>query len=243
MAKAKKSSKLNDAYNMPFPTRLRDLLSTPGETQGKLADAIGVQRQSIGQWKDGITSPDINAFNKIANYYNVSADYLLGRTTEKSPDIDVQSIHEKTGLSEEAINTLITLNGIYLYESGHASINALSKLLENEDFWLLLSDISWLEIDYINKLLYEEETTRLKLPQRNPAHHPVQKIKERIEGRTLTLDASDFYVLEETEIKENFIGILRSIIQSSIEGKDLKGLKESFVSAYEEFAKGRNNHG
>lgn len=66
-------------YDMPFPTRLRELLNRPGETQGKLAEAIGVQRQSIGQWKDGITSPDINAFNKIADYYNVSADYLLGR--------------------------------------------------------------------------------------------------------------------------------------------------------------------
>lgn len=112
MAKAKKSSKLNDAYDFPFPTRLRDLLSAPGETQGKLADAIGVQRQSIGQWKDGITSPDVNAFNKIANYYNVSADYLLGRTTEKSPDIDVQAIHKKAGLSEKAIRNLQSLNSI-----------------------------------------------------------------------------------------------------------------------------------
>lgn len=72
-------TKQSSRYDMPFPTRLRELLNRPGETQGKLAEAIGVQRQSIGQWKDGITSPDINALDKIADYYNVSTEYLLGR--------------------------------------------------------------------------------------------------------------------------------------------------------------------
>lgn len=134
MAKAKKSSKINDAYDLPFPTRLRELLGAPGETQGKLADAIGVQRQSIGQWKDGITSPDVNAFNKIANYYNVSADYLLGKTTEKSPDIDVQAIHKKTGLSEKAIRILQSLNdpsNIFNQRLNFKAIEPINSLLEH----------------------------------------------------------------------------------------------------------------
>lgn len=77
MARTTKTD-IEDAYYARFPTRLRLLLDRKGETQGKLADAIEVHRQSIGQWKDGTTVPDIYALKKIADYYNVSSDYLLG---------------------------------------------------------------------------------------------------------------------------------------------------------------------
>jgi len=106
MARAKKTITSNEARNLPFPTRLRELLETSGETQEKLANAIGAKRQSIGQWKDGITTPDINALNKIADYYKVSTDYLLGRIEVKSPETTNMAIHEKTGLSDEAIDIL-----------------------------------------------------------------------------------------------------------------------------------------
>jgi transcriptional regulator with XRE-family HTH domain len=78
------------------------LLSAPGETQTKLAKAIGVNRQSIGQWKDGITSPDINALYKIADYYNVSADYLIGRTSKQ----DEQLKNQIKGELQKAIDTI-----------------------------------------------------------------------------------------------------------------------------------------
>ena len=110
MARAKKTITSNEARNLPFPTRLRELLETSGETQEKLANAIGAKRQSIGQWKDGITTPDINALNKIADYYKVSTDYLLGRIKVKSPETTNMAIHEKTGLSDEAINILSQKN-------------------------------------------------------------------------------------------------------------------------------------
>lgn len=115
MPRAKKIVTSNEAYNMPFAKRLRELLDTPGETQEKLANAIGASRQSIGQWKDGVTSPDINSLNKIANYFKVSSDYLLGRIDIKSPDADIVAICEKTGLAEETIKRLEKERQKYFY--------------------------------------------------------------------------------------------------------------------------------
>ncbi len=69
-----------EAYNRCFPSRLRELLKRKGETQKKLATFINVNQQTVSLWKDGKTAPDINALKKIAEYYNVSADYLIGIT-------------------------------------------------------------------------------------------------------------------------------------------------------------------
>ena len=39
---------------------------------------IGVSQQTIGSWETGRTSPDIEMIKKIAQYFNVTTDYLLG---------------------------------------------------------------------------------------------------------------------------------------------------------------------
>lgn len=87
-------SKRTKPINVQFTHRLRILLGEPGETQGKLADAIGVKRQSIGQWKDGTTVPDIVSLGKIADYYKVTTDYLLGRENQTIKKYYIHRTHE-----------------------------------------------------------------------------------------------------------------------------------------------------
>lgn len=95
--------------NSPFASRLRDLLEERNITQPVLAEAIGVSRQSVGQWKDGKTVPDILDLRKIAVFFGVSTDYLLCQTDVASSDDRVRTMHELTGLSEAAINRLVNL--------------------------------------------------------------------------------------------------------------------------------------
>lgn len=95
--------------NSPFASRLRELLEERNITQPVLAEAIGVSRQSVGQWKDGKTVPDILDLRKIAVFFGVSTDYLLCQTDVASTDDRVRTMHELTGLSEAAINRLVNL--------------------------------------------------------------------------------------------------------------------------------------
>lgn len=85
--------KTEDYYNSVFASRLRALINNEGITLPKLAKSIGATRQSIGQWKDGKAQPNATMIKKIAEYFNVSSDYLLGlseymvaRTTDKLLD-------------------------------------------------------------------------------------------------------------------------------------------------------------
>ncbi|MCH5158636.1 MAG: helix-turn-helix transcriptional regulator [Clostridiales bacterium] len=95
-------------YNGKFATRLRKLMKDAKATQQDLAVAVGTTRQAISQYADGSVQPNIEKLFKIANYFKVSADYLLGWVDVKSNDIDIQAIHYKTGLSEESISSLMS---------------------------------------------------------------------------------------------------------------------------------------
>ena len=59
-------------------------------SQQQLADAIGVSQQSINKYENQGVEPDIAVLIKIADYFSVSVDYLIGRTS--SPDFAVSSL-------------------------------------------------------------------------------------------------------------------------------------------------------
>ena len=63
---------------------LKKLREEKAISQQKLADIIKVSRSTIAMWETGASEPDNSMLKKIADYFNVSVDYLLGRDTQKS---------------------------------------------------------------------------------------------------------------------------------------------------------------
>lgn len=51
-----------------------------GLSQLAFAKILGISQQTIGSWETGRTSPDLETLIKIASFFNVSTDYLLGVT-------------------------------------------------------------------------------------------------------------------------------------------------------------------
>lgn len=51
-----------------------------GLSQMAFAKLFGVSQQTIGSWETNRTSPDLESLSKLANFFNVSIDYLLGLT-------------------------------------------------------------------------------------------------------------------------------------------------------------------
>ena len=65
--------------------RIFDLLQEQNVTQYTLSKAIGVSQGNISDWKSGRAAPKADALLKIADYFGVSVDYLLGRTAVREP--------------------------------------------------------------------------------------------------------------------------------------------------------------
>lgn len=68
--------------NMLDLTNLFDLLEDRGTAAG-LSKATSISTGNISDWKSGRSKPSAETLTKIADYFNCSVDYLLGRTTIK----------------------------------------------------------------------------------------------------------------------------------------------------------------
>lgn len=64
-------------------TTLRDLRKGRNLTMKSLGAIIGVAESTISQYESGKREPDFSTLQKLADYFNVSVDYLLGRTDKK----------------------------------------------------------------------------------------------------------------------------------------------------------------
>lgn len=59
---------------------LKVLRKEAGISQQKLADAIGVSQQSINQYENHKIEPEIAVLSQLADYFNTSIDFIVGRT-------------------------------------------------------------------------------------------------------------------------------------------------------------------
>ena len=64
----------NFQFSQAFTTRRKQL----GVTQEQIADYVGVSRAAVSKWEKGLSYPDIMLLPKLATYFNVSIDELLG---------------------------------------------------------------------------------------------------------------------------------------------------------------------
>ena len=65
--------------------RIRDLREDNDLTQQNIADELHINRRTYAAYENGINSMTPETLIKIADFYNVSVDYLLGRTDIDTP--------------------------------------------------------------------------------------------------------------------------------------------------------------
>ena len=62
---------------------IRNLREDSDKTQKELADYLNVKQTTYSKYELGKINIPVEVFIKLADYYNVSVDYLLGRTKKK----------------------------------------------------------------------------------------------------------------------------------------------------------------
>ena len=60
--------------------RIRDLREDMDLRQSDLAEKTGIDQRTISNYETGKTCPDAYALIKLADFFGVSIDYLVGRT-------------------------------------------------------------------------------------------------------------------------------------------------------------------
>lgn len=65
--------------NSEFPSRLQKLRERRKINRKILGECCGLSKNMIGMYEKGEKEPSINALIEIADFFEVSTDYLLGR--------------------------------------------------------------------------------------------------------------------------------------------------------------------
>ncbi len=67
---------------IPFKEKLKELRYEKNLSQQQVAQALNVSQRSVSSWETGFRRPDYETLVKIATYFNVSVDYLLGLSND-----------------------------------------------------------------------------------------------------------------------------------------------------------------
>ncbi|MEF2878664.1 MAG: helix-turn-helix transcriptional regulator [Blautia sp.] len=59
---------------------LKKLRQQKGLSQQKLANYLDISQQSVYKYENDISEPDISTLKKIADFFEISIDYLVGNT-------------------------------------------------------------------------------------------------------------------------------------------------------------------
>lgn len=136
MAKAKETTP-PDKYNARFATTLRAFMDEnpithERTTQKALADSLGVKPQTVSYYCTGESLPNCEQVLKIADYFGVTADFLLtGRRVENKP------VRDLLGLSENTVQNMKLVKEGY-FEDSPSLLAALDNLLGDKDFYLAM---------------------------------------------------------------------------------------------------------
>lgn len=76
-----------------FSTRLKELRKEKKITQQDLGNAIGVSRVTITKWEKEYIEPNISQITDLAIFFDVSIDYLTGKT-----DLDYSKLNSESVL-------------------------------------------------------------------------------------------------------------------------------------------------
>lgn len=120
-AGVKYSSETN--RNAFFPATLRMLRDIRGVSQAQFALDVDITKSTASLYEQGDTVPDIKTLARIAEYYDVSADYLLGLSEFSSKNMQ-QTPASSLGLTEYATRVLIDTNELakgHLHDKGAKS--------------------------------------------------------------------------------------------------------------------------
>lgn len=88
-------------YYIQFGENLRKLRTERGLTQKELGDRVGLSKAVVSKYENSLGYPSLDMLIKIAAFFGVSTDYLLGAASKKTLDL--------SGLTDDQIGAVYAI--------------------------------------------------------------------------------------------------------------------------------------
>lgn len=88
--------------------RIKDLREDSDLRQTDVAEATGIDQRTLSNYETGKTNPDSFALIRLADFFDVSIDYLLGRTNLRKDTADdvLQELQAARSMLDDAMSAL-----------------------------------------------------------------------------------------------------------------------------------------
>ncbi|VDG23709.1 helix-turn-helix domain-containing protein [Lactiplantibacillus mudanjiangensis] len=99
--------------------QIKELRKQMRLSQRELSEKLSVSQQTVGSWETGRSEPNVEMINRLAVFFDVSTDYLLGKTEKKHyydlTEKDERNIDKEL---ENMMNGLDSKNSLSFFQNG-----------------------------------------------------------------------------------------------------------------------------
>lgn len=152
-----------------FGKVLKNLRISRNISAVKFSEDLNIHRGSLSNWETGKRTPDSEMLLKIAKYFNVSVDYLLGNRKEKTDDTDlfnlkgdvrfIKKVHESEMVKIPVLEVIKA--GIHMY----AEENIIDYEYVHQEELMQGEETFFLEVkgdSMINARIYDGDRVRIR---------------------------------------------------------------------------------
>jgi len=95
--------------------RLKIARDAKGAKQMQVSIDIGINNKTLSGYERGVSEPDLGTLKMLAEYYNVSLDFLLGKTDNIAPYVEEpKEKHQQVNDVAEAMKIILAQPGLML---------------------------------------------------------------------------------------------------------------------------------
>lgn len=91
---------------LPTMNRIRHLRETMGLRQIDVANATGIDQKTLSNYENEKTNPDSYSLIRLADFFDVSIDYLVGRTGARPTYGSKEELYKKIDIIKQELNDI-----------------------------------------------------------------------------------------------------------------------------------------
>ena len=202
-------------YTKTFADRLQDLIElkkNEGKTFKDIALESGIPTGSLSKYQNDAAEAGVNSLVKLAKYFDVSTDYLLGISDVPSGNADDMAIEKRTGLKGGVIKKL----SWFYKRDGCKFLNMLfdmgysTTLKEYYELYYDYMEAALSESDYLSDNYDDWRPTKSKTGNLIPIRDHDGP------GFYLQLETGDFVALRLQQINDSFTIFMKALFEKAL---------------------------
>lgn len=114
--------------------KITDLINHSGKSVSSIFKELKIPHNAVSEWSKGKAKPSAEALTKIADYFDVSVDYLLGRTNTQIFQADEKKEPTSENVSFERLREALSEKGLTEQDVENLSdekLTAIADIIKN----------------------------------------------------------------------------------------------------------------